>query len=358
MKYIVGNTFADLYSKILTTVYNDFDFETSPRGQKVRECLNVVLELTNPTLTLFKTDDKELTMPTGYTKKELALYLMATDDACLFSKASKFWNFIKTEKNTVNSAYGNLIFNRSLADGRSQFDWAFDCLVKDKDSRQSFMRFNNTSHQYEGNKDVPCTFIQTFHIRNNKLYSTVEMRSNDIVTGTVHDISAFCLFMNLMYTRLLEVYPDLELGTYTHIVSSFHAYEKDFELIEKRINSTLNSAMFPFPMNWRVIKSNDIKQIVDIRLNNRNYAMLKQKIKSEFKFGPNVSQIYETGMYIDESDPNAYLVKADNGLVVTTSENKMFIWSEDTAEWLDASCFEFIELQYPENIPFYNWILS
>ena len=68
-----------------------------------------------------------------------------------------------------------------LNDGRSQFDWAFDCLKNDKDSRQAFMRYNNTNHQFDKVKDLPCTFIQIFHIRNNKLDSTIMMRSNDIV---------------------------------------------------------------------------------------------------------------------------------------------------------------------------------
>ena len=50
------------------------------------------------------------------------------NDIKLFSKASGFWSNIKTKKGTINSAYGNLIFNSSLKDGRSQFDWAFDSL--------------------------------------------------------------------------------------------------------------------------------------------------------------------------------------------------------------------------------------
>lgn len=94
------------------------------------------------------------------------------------------------------------------------------------------MRYNNTSHQFDGNKDLPCTFIQIFHIRDNKLFSTVMMRSNDIQTGTLHDIPSFTLFQHLMYIKLKELcYPELELGAYTHIANSFHCYERDFEKI-------------------------------------------------------------------------------------------------------------------------------
>lgn len=194
MRHITAKTFADLYMKVIDEVYVHPDFICSPRGQKIHECLNVVLELEDITSNLFKSQDKSCTMPTGYTKKEIALYLSATTSSDKFAKASAFWNTIKNDDETVNSAYGNLIFNPSLADGRSQFDWAFDSLKADKDSRQAFMRYNNTSHQFVGNKDLPCTFIQIFHIRDNKLYSTVEMRSNDIVCGLVHDLPSFTLF--------------------------------------------------------------------------------------------------------------------------------------------------------------------
>lgn len=89
----------------------------------------------------------------------MALYLRATDSAVEFCKASKFWDGIKTPEGNINSAYGNLVFNPALSDGRSQFDWAFDSLAADRDSRQAFMRYNGTQHQYAGNRDLPCTFV-------------------------------------------------------------------------------------------------------------------------------------------------------------------------------------------------------
>jgi thymidylate synthase len=120
-------------------------------------------------------------------------------------------------------------------------------LKNDKDSRQAFMRFNNTSHQYEGVKDLPCTFVEIFHIRDNKLHATIEMRSNDIVKGLAHDVPSFTLFQHLMYLRLKEVYPELELGTYTHISHSLHIYEEDFELIKKRLDVGIEENSFPMP---------------------------------------------------------------------------------------------------------------
>lgn len=267
MRMLVGTSFAEVYDKAMYLLLNNYEYKSAPRGLDIHECLNVGLFIEDPSKNLFKYEDKGLTLPTGYVKKEMCLYLLGSDDANDFVKASKFWDGIKTPQGKINSAYGNLIFNKSLKDGRSQFDWAFDCLKNDKDSRQAFIRFNNTSHQYDGNKDVPCTFIQMFHIRDNKLHTTVEMRSNDLIKGTTYDIPSFILFQRLMLLRLREVYPDLEMGTYTHFANSLHLYSTDFELVEKRLSNQIIENSYPFPNDWHCIKSDDISKCFDIKAN-------------------------------------------------------------------------------------------
>lgn len=273
MRMIAGTSFASVYDKAMDMLLNNYEHKSAPRGLDIHECLNVGLFIEDPSQNLFKYEDKSLTLPTGYVKKEMCLYLLGSDDAKDFSKASKFWDNIKTPQGKINSAYGNLIFNRSLKDGRSQFDWAFDCLKNDKDSRQAFMRYNNTCHQYDGNKDVPCTFIQMFHIRDNKLHTTVEMRSNDLIKGTTYDIPSFILFQRLMLLRLREVYPDLEMGTYTHFANSLHLYSTDFELVEKRLDSKILENSYPFPNDWHCIKSEDALRCFDTKVNKQNWLI-------------------------------------------------------------------------------------
>lgn len=267
MKMLKGDSFSEVYEEAMKLLLKNPEYKTKPRGLDIHECLNVGLYIDDVSQNLFKYEDRALTLPTGYVKKEMCLYLMATNSANMFSKASSFWNNIKNQDGTINSAYGNLIFNESLDDGRSQFDWAFESLKNDKDSRQAFMRYNNTSHQFDGNKDLPCTFIQMFHIRDNKLHSTVEMRSNDIIKGTTYDIPSFILFQQLMYLRLKETYSELELGSYTHFANSLHAYSSDFELIEKRLQNKIISNGYPMPNDWRCIKSDDISKCFDIKAN-------------------------------------------------------------------------------------------
>lgn len=284
MRMIMGETFASVYERAMQMLLEKPEYKSKPRGLEVHECLNVGLYIDDPASNLFKYDDKSLTLPTGYVKKEMCLYLAASNDANDFTKASSFWDKIKTIDGKINSAYGNLIFNPSLADGRSQFDWAFDSLKNDKDSRQSFMRYNNTCHQYDGNKDVPCTFIQCFHIRGNKLHTTVEMRSNDLIKGTTYDIPSFILFQRLMLLRLREVYPDLEMGSYTHFANSFHLYSTDFKLVEARLASEIKENNYPFPNDWHCVKSSDIRRCFEIKTNRQTTSIDDWQYKANCDF--------------------------------------------------------------------------
>jgi len=70
-----------------------------------------------------------------------------------------------------------------------------------------------------------------------------------------------------MLLRVKEIYPEVEMGTYTHIASSFHLYESDFELVEKRLNSNIYENSFIMPNNWKCVKSLDIERIVDKKIN-------------------------------------------------------------------------------------------
>ena len=65
MRMIVGESFADVYDKAMDMLLNNYEYKTAPRGLDIHECLNVGLYIENPTLNLFKYEDKSLTLPTG-----------------------------------------------------------------------------------------------------------------------------------------------------------------------------------------------------------------------------------------------------------------------------------------------------
>jgi len=53
--------------------------------------------------------------------------------------------------------------------------------------------------------------------------------------GLVYDLPWFVSLMYKMKDELKDVYPNLEIGPYTHTSHSMHLYEKDLETINKMI---------------------------------------------------------------------------------------------------------------------------
>lgn len=245
MKVYEGLTFAEVYHKALYDVYYKPEYECSPRGQSIKEITNAAFVIEDPIKCLYTNPKRSSQF--NYIAAELLWYFAGRNDVGFIKKYAKFWEQIANEKGELNSAYGNLILRRRNTHGISQWQWAYDCLKKDKDSRQSILHFNTPEHQYFDNKDFVCTLSGIFQIRDNKLNFTVEMRSNDIILGTATDISFFCLLQQQMLKLLKEdCYSDLELGTYTHIIHSLHVYERHFQLVEEMLKVPIFEAVsFP-----------------------------------------------------------------------------------------------------------------
>jgi thymidylate synthase len=263
---IIENSFCDAYKEALRVLVDEPEFISSPRGFKVHECLNASLVIRNPLSNLFKNSYRGI--PLKYLKKEVALYLSARRDAEGFEEASKFWANIKTPDNLINSAYGYLIFEGTkTVNGKTQFEWVIDSLKEDKDSRQAIMFFNKPEFQYEGNKDFVCTLNMIFHIRDNKLYATTNMRSQDIRRGMQFDIPFFTLVQYLVYLELKQVYPELSLGWYRHNCASLHIYdnlvgnESDINLAKNMLKAEWTEDFMPMPKTTKVIKSTCIDSI-------------------------------------------------------------------------------------------------
>lgn len=251
------------YLGCLQEVRDNYGFKSAPRGLPIREILDHAFVITKPTADAILTHDVERNaVIQAYTDKEKALYESGTNQVQDFAKASKFWNHLANKDGTVNSAYGYLLFKnkshfnenfeteyievpafkgelgnvfRHEAKKRTPWEWAVDSLKADKDTRQAVIRFNLPEHAFFGNKDFPCTMHGIFMIRDDKLYLTINMRSNDLVKGLVYDLPWFCGLMDKMLDDLYSTYPNLTKGTYKHIVHSMHIYEKDLDVVNKML---------------------------------------------------------------------------------------------------------------------------
>ena len=243
MRTYRGETFAEVYKSALTDVYKNPEFKTSPRGMKIKEVTNAALVINDPSECLYENDRRSSQFK--YIAAEIVWYFTGRKDTNFIEPFAKFWKQIENEDGTVNSAYGNLIFREKNEFDKTQWQWAYESLIADKDTRQAIMHFNKPHHQYDGNKDFVCTLTGIFHIRDNQLHFSIDMRSNDLILGTPTDVAFFSMLQQQMLILLKPHYPNLELGTYTHYVHSLHIYERHFDLIKEMITLPFESMSFP-----------------------------------------------------------------------------------------------------------------
>lgn len=255
---------SEAYLGTLKDVYSNPDVTSAPRGQPVREKLDYSFRVLQPTSDPIVTKDaKRNETIASYTTKEVELYNSCSNSAEDFGKASKFWLSLANPDGTVNSAYGHLIWAKKshgsdfeqeyveaqgFWDGdipgsvkvqkpvrRTPWEWAKQCLLEDKDTRQAILRFSLPEHQWKGNKDQTCTMHGNFLIRNDQLHLSVVMRSNDLTLGLVYDMPWFMGLMDRMIDELKHQYPNLTKGHYTHTVHSLHIYERNEEMVKKML---------------------------------------------------------------------------------------------------------------------------
>ena len=250
MKVFRGNSFAEVYANSLNDLMRNPQYTASPRGMAIKEFQPCTLVVEDPTLCLY--NNIRRSSQYKYIAAELIWYFMGRNDVEFIEKYASFWRIISNKDETVNSAYGNLLFNEKNEYGLSQWQWAFQTLKNDKDSRQAIMLFNKPHYQWIGNKDVICTLNAIFNIRDNKLNFSVSMRSNDAILGTPTDVAFFCLLQQQMLKLLKPYYPELELGTYTHTANSYHIYDRHFSLVSEMIENDFIEKSFP-TMSWNFI---------------------------------------------------------------------------------------------------------
>lgn len=236
-------TFAECYKDLLNELLINPEYTCAPRGMQINEITDYMFTVENPISCLY--DNIRRGSQEKYIAAEFLWYFSGRRDLAFIEKYASFWKHVANDDATLNSAYGHLLFSRKNEHGKTQWEWAYDSLVADRDTRQAIMHFNTPDHQRDGNKDFVCTLSGNFHIRENKLNLTINMRSNDAILGTATDVAFFCVLQIQMWYLLQETYPDLELGTYSHYVHSLHIYERHFQLVKEMLEEDFVPVKIP-----------------------------------------------------------------------------------------------------------------
>lgn len=109
-------------------------------------------------------------------------------------------------------------------------------------SRRAAIRLFDAEDLRTGQRDVPCTCILQYFIRNKQLDSVTYMRSNDVYLGLPHDVFCFTLLQEYL-ARCLGV----ELGRYKHVVGSLHLYSEHQEAASQYLGEGFQSTEHPMP---------------------------------------------------------------------------------------------------------------
>lgn len=270
MKIYKANTFSEVYHDVLRDIYFEPEYQTQPRDLKINEYCDVALSINNPLSCLYSNAVRSSQYK--YIAAEFLWYFSGRNDVDFIKEYAKFWLNIANPDGTCNSSYGNLLFNNLTPSGMTQYAWAYNSLVNDKDSRQAVIHFNLPTHQYDGNKDFVCTMYGIFQIRNNKLNFTISMRSNDAILGLPTDVAFFCTLQQQMLVHLKPTYPELELGEYTHIANSLHIYENNFKVVEEMLNEDFTPEEMPIVKESLINKNGSPAFALNNLLNNKSDA--------------------------------------------------------------------------------------
>ena len=212
---IKTNTLDEAFEHWYNMLSTNPDTSESRDGNVAGEIINAITIVEDPTKCIMKSDIRKL--PMRYCIGELLWYLSANNSLKEIQKYSKNWDRMSDNGETVNSNYGWCIKKKY---GFDQWEFCKNELKANSNSRRAVIHIKEASDK--DSKDVNCTVSLQFFIRDNKLYLTTYMRSNDLWLGFPYDVFQFTAMQILMSMEL-----GLDLGTYTHIAGSLHLYERN-----------------------------------------------------------------------------------------------------------------------------------
>lgn len=226
--------FNELFEHLCDSLLHNPLFKVRNRnGQLLHEVLNSWLCLEDPNKCYPFCRDINMYYLIG----ELIFYMKGENKLSNINKYSKFWNGVSDDGINLNSCYGYYIWKQKTPNDLTQYEYCKKQLLNNKESKKAVITIYDSEKHSKKTNDNPCTMYMQFFIRNNNLYFTTSMRSNDLWYGLAYDLPFFTFLQKMMYFDLKKFYPELELGSYTHIANSLHIYERNFDDIKKTIEN-------------------------------------------------------------------------------------------------------------------------
>lgn len=231
MNYVEGLTIDEVYPKILKKLITQGEM-VKPRGITCFELTGFRITLKDPLSRILYSPTRNINLMFAFA--EFLWITSGSNKLDFIEYYNKKYKDFSDDGLILNGAYGNRIFKPDVSN-KNQWDKILELLKKDPDSRQAVLNIHLPSDLNLTSKDIPCTCMIQFLIRNNKLNCITYMRSNDVIWGVPYDIFNFTLLQEVLAKQL-----GIQVGTYSHIAGSMHIYEYHLELAKNILDENQN----------------------------------------------------------------------------------------------------------------------
>lgn len=222
-------TFQEAFIANIQECYTSYDFETESRTGQQREVLGLSYKVADPST--FKFRDEELGR-IGYDYAAQFYEWMTTgcgEEATeeLKAKYPRTAKFLEKPKSkdlpdNFNVFYGPRILRQLPAITKE---------LGKTGSRRAVIQILNEEDQLlldlDETLEYPCADSATFHVRNNKLYCHLHMRSNNMAQVVKLDMYLWGRFQ-CDYAQTLG----LGVGSFSSSIASAHIFSSDFEYLK------------------------------------------------------------------------------------------------------------------------------
>lgn len=240
---IAKENFNAVYYGLLHKILAEGETSVNRKGMTLRALHNQVFAIKDPMkcIAILRTPSME------YLEREFAFYLSGSDSVVEAGKLSPVWKKCTDDGETINSNYGKLLFHDRNKEGYTQFEHMVNCLKNNPQSKKAVGTLYDKENAYISN-DNPCTmFVQARIDNDNRLHFSTFMRSNDIYYGAPYDVPWFAFVQYALVRELREVYPKINLGTYTHTACSSHQYESKTKVVQEALESVNIGSLLDYP---------------------------------------------------------------------------------------------------------------
>ena len=225
------DTFSDMYPLVNYYIFTQKEYEESRDG-KVKEMLDMKTTLLNPYRRCVGGCERDINI--FFLLAEAMWIALGRKDVAFLTLFNKKMSDFSDDGKTFHAPYGYRLRhfgirtedsfvddNLNASKGYDQVIDAIKIFTENPNSRQVVMSIWNPNFDlgYK-TKDIPCNDMIMLKIRNGKLITTIQNRSNDLHWGLPTNIFQFSFLTELMAGAL-----GVELGTQTHNSQSLHIYE-------------------------------------------------------------------------------------------------------------------------------------